>query len=305
MVKIIKCKCCNEEKPHNGFNLCKSCYSKLKPKEKCNHCGEIKKVVRRIEKLPYCSNCYNKFFKPKHKCFKCKEVKAVSKWVNDQPVCIKCYNKFFYSKEECFICKKIKRVNMRVKRKPYCNRCNINFLKLKEKCNNCGRIRSIAKKDNGNVYCSTCYEKLFKPRRQCSQCNKIKIICKIADDKFFCKICYEKNRKLEDENYRLTKLLRDRVRKAFNKFSSYGKISTSKEYGINYVAIIEFLGPCPGKREDYHIDHIFPLDAFDFNDLEQIKRAFAPENHQWLTKEENLSKFNKYNEEDFKKYIGV
>lgn len=87
--------------------------------------------------------------------------------------------------------------------------------------------------------------------------------------------------------------LRSRLRSAFIHFSKTGKQASSDEYGIDYSEIISFLGPCPGKLEDYHIDHIVPLSSFDFDDLEQIKKAFAPENHQWLTKEDNLKKGNK------------
>jgi hypothetical protein len=85
--------------------------------------------------------------------------------------------------------------------------------------------------------------------------------------------------------------------------SKTGKIKKSKEYGIDYGAIIEHLGPCPGKREDYHIDHIFPLSAFDFNNLEHIKLACAPENHQWLLAINNLRKSDFYNKEDFEMYL--
>jgi hypothetical protein len=43
-------------------------------------------------------------------------------------------------------------------------------------------------------------------------------------------------------------------------------------------------GPGPG----YHIDHIVPLAAFDLTDENQVRLAFAPENHQWLLAKENL-----------------
>lgn len=39
-----------------------------------------------------------------------------------------------------------------------------------------------------------------------------------------------------------------------------------------------------------------PLCSFDFDDSEQVKKAFVPENHQWLTIEENLKKGSKYEE---------
>ncbi|MFA5048413.1 MAG: hypothetical protein WC516_05330 [Patescibacteria group bacterium] len=86
-------------------------------------------------------------------------------------------------------------------------------------------------------------------------------------------------------------------------YSTEVKKYSSRKYGINYYKIVEFLGDCPGNWEDYQIDHIFPVSAFDFNDLEQIKIAFSPENHRWLKKEENLSKSNKYDEKEFQKFL--
>jgi hypothetical protein len=105
------------------------------------------------------------------------------------------------------------------------------------------------------------------------------------------KECYKNNEKF---NIRLR--LGHRVRQAFVSFSKTGKIRKADEYGIEYDKIIKHLGLCPGNLKDYHIDHIKPLCLFDFNDLEQIKQAFAPENHQWLTKEENLKKSSTYEE---------
>lgn len=72
---------------------------------------------------------------------------------------------------------------------------------------------------------------------------------------------------------------------------------TSDEYGINYNEIINHLGECPGNRKEYHIDHIKPISMFDFTKIEEIQKAFAPDNHQWLLAKENLKKGNKYNEE--------
>ena len=71
---------------------------------------------------------------------------------------------------------------------------------------------------------------------------------------------------------------------------------SSKKYGIDYKEIIEHLKPFPEDLSKYHIDHIIPLCSFRFINeddsinFEEIKKAFAPENHQWLLKEENLRK---------------
>jgi hypothetical protein len=69
-----------------------------------------------------------------------------------------------------------------------------------------------------------------------------------------------------------------------------GKIQPSRKYGIDYQAIFAHLGPCPGERNAFHIDHIIPLVLFDFDDPKQVAAAFAPENHQWLSVDANLSK---------------
>lgn len=102
---------------------------------------------------------------------------------------------------------------------------------------------------------------------------------------------YRNNRRATDEPYRLKENLRSRLWSAFKAYSTTGKLRKADEYGIDYKAIIEHLGPMPDG--DFQIDHIIPLSRFDFNDLAQIKIAFSPENHQWLSAEENLKKGNK------------
>ena len=74
-----------------------------------------------------------------------------------------------------------------------------------------------------------------------------------------------------------------------------------RDANIDYEGIVAALGPQPGL--DYHIDHIFPLSAFDLNDEVHFKAAVAPENHQWLLSHENLSKSAKYDEIAFFTYI--
>ncbi len=87
--------------------------------------------------------------------------------------------------------------------------------------------------------------------------------------------------------------LRCRLSASFKSYSKTGKIKPVDKYGINYNAIIEHLKPFPKERWRYHIDHIIPLWSFDFDDPEQIKKAFSPSNHQWLLAEINLSKGGK------------
>jgi len=50
------------------------------------------------------------------------------------------------------------------------------------------------------------------------------------------------------------------------------------------------LTPIPQPRSAYNVDHIIPLYKFDLSNIEHVQIAFAPENHRWLTKEENQSR---------------
>ncbi len=81
---------------------------------------------------------------------------------------------------------------------------------------------------------------------------------------------------------------------ALRTYTKTGKIWLASKYGINYKLIIEHLKPFPENLSKYHIDHIQPLCSFNLEDTKEIKKAFAPENHQWLTIQENLCKGGKY-----------
>lgn len=93
-----------------------------------------------------------------------------------------------------------------------------------------------------------------------------------------------------DETFALVRRLRCRLAAAFRRYSQGGKTQTSEEYGVDYHAIIDHVGPCPGPRSEWHLDHVRPLSSFDWDDPRTPAKAFAPENHQWLPLRENLSK---------------
>ena len=107
---------------------------------------------------------------------------------------------------------------------------------------------------------------------------------------------YLKDRYFSDENFRRLCLMKCRLAKVLKIYTKNGKVFPSEKYGINFTAIIEHLKPFPKNTSLYHIDHIKPLCSFNFinNDgstnLIEVQKAFAPENHQWLTIKENLSK---------------
>lgn len=104
---------------------------------------------------------------------------------------------------------------------------------------------------------------------------------------------YLRNKKIVDLSYKLSCALRTRFIEVLNKYTSTGKIMPSGKYGVDYKAIIEHLKPFPENISNYEIHHIKPLFTFKFvnadgsQNLEQIKEAFKPENHKWVTKEEH------------------
>lgn len=120
----------------------------------------------------------------------------------------------------------------------------------------------------------------------------------------------EKNRQRINERYKYDSVfrtkarLRSSLRKAFKNYSKNGKIAKASEYGIDYQRIIEHLGPCPGNEiANWHLDHIFPISAFNFDDNFHVWACFNEDNLQWLEKEYNLLKSDDYNYLEFKKYL--
>jgi len=105
---------------------------------------------------------------------------------------------------------------------------------------------------------------------------------------------YQMERRKTDSDFKMRCRLRTRLRVVLDKYGN-GKQFPSSKYGINYKKIINHLKPFPKDIKKYHIDHIIPLCSFDLTDHKQIKVAFAPENHQWLTAEQNLKKGGRLN----------
>lgn len=103
----------------------------------------------------------------------------------------------------------------------------------------------------------------------------------------------DKARRLTDKEFLIADRLRRSLNHAMTKYTKTGKIMNSKKYDIDWKRIIEHLKPFPENLKDFEIDHIIPLHSFDLTDLKQLKKAFSPENLQWLTKEENRRKSRK------------
>lgn len=108
-----------------------------------------------------------------------------------------------------------------------------------------------------------------------------------------CLECRRIRQRIRDQT--IESKLRSRLRAAFKRFSITGKVKPSRQYGIDYEKIAEHIGPKPDPINgiSYDIDHIVPLSAFDFDNNENVKVAFSPENHQWLLSTENDKKSSK------------
>jgi hypothetical protein len=90
-----------------------------------------------------------------------------------------------------------------------------------------------------------------------------------------------------DKKFRLIANIRTHLHKQLHK-KGMKKSKRLMEYGIDVNAIFIKLGGRP--EGGYDLDHIIPCAAFDFSNLEEIKKCYAPENLQWLPSSENRRK---------------
>ena len=104
----------------------------------------------------------------------------------------------------------------------------------------------------------------------------------------------EKLRRQTDKGYVIADRLRRALRHAMGKYSKNGKIMSANKYGLDWKKIIESLKPFPENIKNFEIDHIIPLRTFNLTDTKQVKKAFSPDNLQWLTISENRKKGGKY-----------
>lgn len=108
---------------------------------------------------------------------------------------------------------------------------------------------------------------------------------------------YEKRKKQEDANFKLRRLLRDRLRKALKK--SYKNGSAVNDLGCSIEFFKEYLeskfleGMNWSNHGEWHIDHVKPLCLFDLSDREQLLMACHYTNLQPLWAKDNLTKNRK------------
>lgn len=114
---------------------------------------------------------------------------------------------------------------------------------------------------------------------------------------------YILNKCLNDSTFKMKRLISRRFALALKLYTKNGKTNSLKEYGIDIKSIIEQLGQPPQDGKKYHIDHIFPIVAFDLENPEHIKLCWHPSNLQWLEASENIKKSDKYDLNEFIHYI--
>lgn len=233
----------------------------MKTKE-CKSCGKLMENVYNNRK--YHEECYSIIRRDK----RTKPEKKIRKRLYDQE-----YNKVHHEE----ILKKRReytnRPEIRIRTRDYMRKYATEYRKKnKEKC--LEQYRKDAKKYREKI--KNDWERLLKSKEWKKQ--------------------WEKEKFKEDIQFKIRHLLRHRVREALKVYTLMGKIMSSEKYGIDYGAIIEHLKPFPEDLSKYHIDHIKPLCSFSLinedgsTNLEEVKKAFAPENHQWLLAQENFRK---------------
>ena len=113
----------------------------------------------------------------------------------------------------------------------------------------------------------------------------------------------ERTRVATDIQFKLTKILRSRIRTAIKKNTKTG--SAIRDLGCSATQLKEHLESKfqPGMNwdnhsfEGWHIDHIIPLSSFDLTDREEFLRACHYTNLQPLWAKDNMKKSNKIEEQ--------
>ncbi len=235
---------------------------------------------------------YNKKYRENHR----EELKNyLKKWEKNNPEKVKRYRKKHYLKNKEKINKKHKEY--------YQN----NKIKRNKKIDEWQRKNPKKVKKYMKKYCQKNKGKRTKKSREYYQENKNNLGYKLKKNK------YRRKKYQIDKNFNIMDKLRRRINYALTKYTETGKIMTSKQYGISYKAIIEYLEPFPEdyliSKSKYHIHHNKPLFTFDFinpdgsTNLEEVKKAWKPDNLKLVTQEEHKKIHRKLNHMELKNEI--
>jgi hypothetical protein len=236
--------------------------------------------------------------------FICEKCKVKSTGFNNQRFCLKCKDENNSEKKKAND-KRYYRENLEDLKAKQRERWKKNYVphpkKLLSKKEKKEKTRTYAQRnrnkinENKRIWRLNNYEKNLKSNREYQKKNADRIrqnrISNLPTRRKRNSFYFQKYNK--DPIFNIKNKLRNRLWYAMTTYCKNGKIMKSKDYGIDYEKIIKYLKPFPKDIYKYHIDHIKPLCSFDLTNIEEVKKAFAPENHQWLTIEENLKKSSK------------
>jgi hypothetical protein len=113
---------------------------------------------------------------------------------------------------------------------------------------------------------------------------------------------YEKNRRAIDPTYKLVRNIRRAIRKAIKRNTKSNHTTELLGCSIKYLRqhledqFVEGMNWDNYNTNGWHIDHIIPLDYFDFSDPDQQKRAWHYTNLRPLWASDNIKKGNKIEE---------
>lgn len=165
-------------------------------------------------------------------------------------------------------------------------------------CNRCESLEATLHKSTGERLCKKCKydiwyrnnpekvkEYWINKKEKLDKSYVLKAIQNLKNEQ------QRKNRIKKNPYYKTKETIRSRLNTAFKTYSKNGKIQNSKDYGIDYQAIFEKVGPKP--NDDFQLDHIIPISKFNLDDPEQVLLCHSPENFRWIPSNENLMKSDK------------
>lgn len=156
-------------------------------------------------------------------------------------------------------------------------------------CKECKKKYMAENKEHFKEYRKINYEKFSNYMKQYRKDNKEELNKKVA--------IYEKHKKSVDVNFKLRRLLRDRLRKAlknnYKNGSAVRDLGCSIEFFKTYIESKFRPGMSWDNHGKWHIDHIIPLSHFNLKDRSDFLIACNYNNLQPLWATENLSKNNR------------
>jgi len=198
--------------------------------------------------------------------------------------------------------KRVKKYAKRMIGKKRISNCRINCIK----CN-----KEVLSKLRSRKYCENCRKEALRENwRRKYYKNKDKILLKQKEYKKEYnkkyrqnnkeelkkyKNEYTKNRRKKDKRYNIRLRLRSLLYMVLKIYTKTGKIMSSRKYGVSYEAIIkkyekDGLPEDLSNYENHHIKQLFTFNLMNKDgsiNIEEVKKAFAPENLILITKEEH------------------